>query len=205
MGSSYEETHTDIIESAKKSFLKKGFERSNLREICKGAHVTTGAFYRHFKDKEGVFDELVQSAIHTLQAQYHKSESGFYKVLDDRKAEKIWDMTEDSIESFIELIYDHYTAFKLLLMYAEGTNYSDFLHELAIIETKHTMKYMVYLKKLGYPVQEIAEQEVHMLIHAYFSSIFEIVMHDYKKEEAVKYSKTIVRFYRQGWKDIFGI
>ena len=46
----YENTHKRILESGKMLFLKDGYERTNLRELCKTAGVTTGAFYRHFED-----------------------------------------------------------------------------------------------------------------------------------------------------------
>ena len=53
---SYEVTHTKILESGKKMFLRNGYKRTNLRDLCGEAGVTTGAFYRHFKDKEVQYD-----------------------------------------------------------------------------------------------------------------------------------------------------
>jgi AcrR family transcriptional regulator len=205
MGNSYSETHEDILNSAKKNFLEKGFERSNLREICKGANVTTGAFYRHFNDKESVFIELVEDVIKELESSYYESEDEIYNLMDKDKIDKIWDLTSDSVQYFIELIYNHHDAFKLLLMSADGTKYSHFLHDIATVETKQTFRFINYLKELGYNVKEISEDEVHMLIQAYFSAVFEIVMHDYSREEAIKYSKVIIDFNKQGWKSIFGI
>ncbi|HHK2054324.1 TPA: TetR/AcrR family transcriptional regulator, partial [Streptococcus pyogenes] len=55
----YELTHKKIMDSGKANFLKDGYERANLRKICKDAGVTTGAFYRHFNDKEDLFISLV--------------------------------------------------------------------------------------------------------------------------------------------------
>ena len=55
----YEITHERIMESGRTLFLKNGYERTNLRELCKGAGITTGAFYRHFEDKEALFAALV--------------------------------------------------------------------------------------------------------------------------------------------------
>ena len=49
---SYEVTHTKILESGKRMFLRNGYERTNLRDLCEDTGVTTGAFYRHFKDKD---------------------------------------------------------------------------------------------------------------------------------------------------------
>ena len=42
----YDLTHKKIMDSGKVNFLNDGYERANLRKICKDAGVTTGAFYR---------------------------------------------------------------------------------------------------------------------------------------------------------------
>ena len=51
----YAQTHETILKNGKELFLKEGFERANLREICRLSGVTTGGFYRHFKDKADLF------------------------------------------------------------------------------------------------------------------------------------------------------
>lgn len=205
MGSSYKETHQDILLSAKNNFLEKGFERSNLREICKGANVTTGAFYRHFKDKKSVFEELVAHVIKELKKCYSEREDEFYESLDGTSDDAIWDMTDESIIDFVELIYENYDEFKLLLVCSDGTIYENFLHDIAKIETSHTIEFMNKLKEKGYKIKNISEKEVHMLIQAYFSSIFEVIIHDYNKEEAKGCIRTVVEFNKIGWRHIFGM
>ncbi len=58
----YDGTHERILLSARKFFLEYGYEKANLRELCKDAGITTGAFYRHFKDKDDLFSALVKPA-----------------------------------------------------------------------------------------------------------------------------------------------
>jgi AcrR family transcriptional regulator len=43
-----------------KMFLENGFERTNLRDLCAEAGITTGSFYRHFTSKEDIFSYFVQ-------------------------------------------------------------------------------------------------------------------------------------------------
>ena len=43
-----------------KLFLENGFERTNLRDLCAEAGITTGSFYRHFASKEDIFSYFVQ-------------------------------------------------------------------------------------------------------------------------------------------------
>ena len=64
----YEKTHKKILDCGKKIFKEQGFEKANLRAICKSAGVTTGAFYGHFEDKEALFSELVEPIVSQIQA-----------------------------------------------------------------------------------------------------------------------------------------
>ena len=57
--SNFDDTHTKILDCGRKHFLKNGFEKASLRDICKDAGVTTKAFYRHFNDKNELFEAIV--------------------------------------------------------------------------------------------------------------------------------------------------
>ena len=63
MAESSLETKQKLLESAKKEFLEKGFMNASLRTIAANAGVTTGAMYRHFKDKDAFFCALVDDVI----------------------------------------------------------------------------------------------------------------------------------------------
>ena len=63
MSESAAETKAKILESAKNEFLDKGFVNASLRTIASNAGLTTGAMYRHFKDKDALFCALVDDAI----------------------------------------------------------------------------------------------------------------------------------------------
>lgn len=200
--SDYEQTHENIISSAKKCFLEKGFEKSNLREICKGAGVTTGAFYRHFTGKEAIFEYIVNPGVREFQLLYKELEDEYYTFLKDDDLKKVWELQDNTLEPFIDVIYDNYDAFRLLLMGSNGTRHSQFLHQCAEWETRATMKYIREMKKRGFEISDISSEELHMLIQAYFASIFEVVMHDYSKKKAIEYSKTLVRFFKPGWREV---
>lgn len=205
MANTYDETHKNILDSAKSNFLEYGYERSNLRAICKGAKVTTGAFYRHFKGKDDIFDSLVKEAISELKKLYYAGEEVIYKTVEKENIEKFWNVTDSTIISFVNLIYKYYDEFRLVILFSDGTKYENFVHEIADMETENTMKFIIYLKNRGYEVKDITEKEIHMLIQAYFSSIFEVIVHEYSKEEAVKCIRTVIEFYKPGWKNIFAL
>ena len=70
----YDTTHKNIIESGTRLFLKNGYERTNMRELCKEAGITHGSFYRHFSSKEDLFGALVQPAVDGIYEMYQTSQ-----------------------------------------------------------------------------------------------------------------------------------
>lgn len=57
-------TRNQIIDSAVKLMTEHGYDQVSIREICRAADVTTGAFYYHFPSK----DALLLNCFSTLQA-----------------------------------------------------------------------------------------------------------------------------------------
>ncbi len=53
--------HDRILAAAKKLFLAKGFNGSNLRDIAKEAQVSMGGIYHHFGSKEEIYQALLHS------------------------------------------------------------------------------------------------------------------------------------------------
>jgi AcrR family transcriptional regulator len=52
-------THEALVRAARKVFEEKGFEATQTPDIAAAAGVSTGAFYRYFKDKKQVFLEVL--------------------------------------------------------------------------------------------------------------------------------------------------
>ena len=52
MSTKAEDTEKNILNTARKHFLKDGFSGASLRNIVKDAGLTTGAFYKYYPTKE---------------------------------------------------------------------------------------------------------------------------------------------------------
>ena len=52
-------TRVNILKSAMKVFLKKGYSEASLTEIAKTAGYTRGAVYWHFEDKSDILEVLI--------------------------------------------------------------------------------------------------------------------------------------------------
>jgi AcrR family transcriptional regulator len=60
------ETRQRLIESATRLFAERGFAKVTVREICKAARANVAAVNYHFGGKNGLYLEIVQSAIRTM-------------------------------------------------------------------------------------------------------------------------------------------
>lgn len=190
---------------AKKHLLEFGFERAGIREICKDANVTNGAFYNHFNDKEALFGALVESVVQTIQNIYSESVNKHFELAKTDDLKSLWKLSENTIIQLIEYIYENFDVFRLLLMCSSGTKYANFLDDLVRSDVRETIKLIAELKVRCIPVNDLDEDEWHMLVHSYYASIAEIVMHNYPKQAALKYAHTLSVFFSSGWQTVLGI
>jgi transcriptional regulator, tetR family len=200
----YELTHKNIVDSGIKHFLKYGYERSNLRKICKDAGVTTGAFYRHFQDKEDLFVSLVQPLADEILGFYSKFEKESFESLDKDRANKLAEINVyGSIESALYM-FQKRELFELLIYKAYGTKYDNFVEKLVSLEDQNRKKTMQIISKKKGEYIEIPEEAIHLLDHAYINALCEIVVHS-KSEDKVRMNSNIVaEFFNEGWRKLRG-
>ena len=61
-----EETRTKILDSATKLFSTRGFNAASVDDICKGAGISKGAFYHHFKSKQALVLALLDGWLQVI-------------------------------------------------------------------------------------------------------------------------------------------
>lgn len=111
----------------------------------------------------------------------------------------------ETMVEFIEFIFSHFDSFKLLLHCADGTKYVDFTDWMVEKEVQDTLKMYDVLEEKGIKYKRLGLKELHMLNHAYYSCIFETVLHDYTKEEAIQTTHTLAEFITAGWRKVHGL
>ncbi|MDO4321134.1 MAG: TetR/AcrR family transcriptional regulator [Lachnospiraceae bacterium] len=194
-----------ILCSAKKEFMEKGFLNASLRSIVKNAGVTTGAFYRYYDSKESLFAALVDEQASYILALFNHTIDDFEKLPGEQQTEKMIDTSSFCLEQMVDYIYEHFDAFKLLIQSAEGTAYADFIHQLVVREVESTYTYMQTLKDMGCKVEPLNKNLIHIIASGLFSGIFELVIHDMPKEEALEYLSQFQRFYSAGWSELLNV
>ncbi|MEC2946278.1 TetR/AcrR family transcriptional regulator [Bacillus cereus] len=59
----YEERRKEILETAERLFLTKGYTKTTVNDILKEIGIARGTFYHYFKSKEEVMDEIIMRII----------------------------------------------------------------------------------------------------------------------------------------------
>ena len=193
------DTQKRILEVGKREFLEKGFKDASLRAIVKEAGFTKGAFYGYYNSKEALFDALVAPAADELIAQFKQAQQAHYELVTEDKAEQSQDLSTSYLNYFINYIYDHFDAFKLVICCSEGTRYANYIHELVELEVDQTENYYQHLRRLGKLKGTVNRDLHHMITSAYFTAVFETVAHDMSREQAIGYVNELAVFFNCGW------
>ncbi|WP_455684256.1 TetR/AcrR family transcriptional regulator [Thomasclavelia sp.] len=108
-------TKEKIIKVATQEFLKNGYQATSLRRIAKEAQVTTGAMYGYYRNKESLFNSIVDEVGVKFRDDY------LNKTID---------------QTVIDYIYQNLVAFKLIICNSKGTRYEEYLDSLVNEKTK---------------------------------------------------------------------
>lgn len=202
-------SHDKIILAARAEFSEYGYDKASMRRIGARCGLTAAALYRHFDSKERMFETLVEPAVTDmkkwLEEHIAASEEAVRKAVGNKGGadpEMMWNSTE--IDMMRELIYPRMDEFSMIITKAKGSKYEDFLDVIVENHQKRLMSYLKMLKDAGHNVRDISENELHMLITAYFTALFGPVSHGYSLEDALKYLGTVEEFFMPGWKKLMG-
>ena len=171
------QTEQKLIESGKAEFLKKGYAKANLRDICNAAGVTTGAFYFSFKNKEALLTAILGPVI----ADYERMCSVLAKREEDDP-----DTADDNERRMMEYLSAHRSEAIILMEKCTGSCYEGFKKQ---IDMQMQAAFTSYFSKfMGHsPDAELIRILVSMRLQGYM----ELIKGDYTVEERLTLAKEI--------------
>lgn len=191
-----------IIESARKEFLEKGFEKASLKSICEGAGVTTGALYKRYKGKEDLFSSTVRQTVEELYSVASQRGDRELSLMSDEELIKAWDMDHSDMMWWFRYLYDRHDDFYLLLACSEGTRYSRFAHDWVALLTKATSAFLEEAKRRGLCRKDVNPDELHILLSAFWTTIYEPFIHHFTWEQIEAHCHIVCRLFN--WHQALG-
>ena len=197
-------SHIRVNKAMMEEFLEKGYEAASIRSIGARAGMTSAGLYRHYADKEAMFDAVVEPLIDGIK-DWTKNHTEKKHLLVDGGVPKDELFGETFIDLIRDVILPSRDEFILLMSRSGGTKYENFIHDYVEMNQKEFLDAIRYLKDNGYPAINIDEEELHMLLSAYLTACFEPIIHGFDDEKIEKYLDTVQKFFMPGWLRIMGI
>ena len=205
MSTKAEDTQKNILNTARKHFLKDGFSGASLRNIVKDAGLTTGAFYKYYPTKEALFDALTDPYIEHIYQIYDRVVEDFEKLSAKEQTSNMSDTSGDGMDQMIDYIYEHYDNFRLLLKCGDSGKFETFIHNMVDREMRSSLEYVKKMKEDGIQIPIVGESLMHMIYTGFFSSIFQIIEHDIDKETAKRNVHKLREFNTGGWERLWNV
>lgn len=197
-----------LLDYATQEFLEHGYLNASMRMISEKAGTTPRSIYTRYGDKEGLFAALVDEHAKKLKGLFVEYMDDYSKrTVEDQKTlfhnEAFYIEYRGYMDTIIDYMYDHFTAFKLLVCCSEGTKYAAFLNEIAQIDEEYTLRYIENTDNDVIRSGRAGTHLIHLLCSAYVHGFFEVIRHDMTRDEAGTHIQQLLGFYSQGWDKLF--
>ena len=166
-----------IIREGKQEFLKYGYKGASLRNICKQAGVTTGAFYFQFENKEQLLDEILRPVITYFSAMVQKS------TMEEFEGES---SSADGDEQMLEMLWNYKEECQILLEGTAGTAYEKVFEEL---QEGLRQGFLLFFGKYG--ISDVDEKLLDVIVRMRVESYLTIIRKEYILEETKKLARQI--------------
>ena len=103
-------SHIKVNKAIKEEFLEKGYEAASIRDIGARAGMTSAGLYRHYADKEAMFNAMVEPLIEEIKTWTKKHTKKKYSLVDaqarknDIFGESFIDMVREVILGYIDTV-----------------------------------------------------------------------------------------------------
>ncbi len=192
-----------LLECAKEEFLVNGYENASLRVIAEKAGYTKGVIYIRYPDKESLYRSLLQPVTDGMCSFLQKALESFSEMPGEEQKAQKKSYADDGVSKLIDYIYENFDLFKILLTSGETRIYQETLHRIIDLDVACTNRFIEQIGNDAYTSGRLTPELAHILSCAFYSGLFEIVIHDMSKERAKEHIQRLRKFYNTGWKHIF--
>lgn len=171
------QTEQKLIRSGRAEFLKKGYVKASLRDICRAAGVTTGAFYFSFESKEALMTAILDPVIADYEhmcaelAQREEEDPG---------------TADDNERQIMEYLSEHRAEAIILMERSEGSRYEGFRQK---VYSQMQAAFTSYFSK--FMGSEPDSEMIRILVAMRLRGYMELIEGDYTVEERLKLAREI--------------
>ena len=195
-------TYNNIVEVAKKIFLRDGFAKTSMRDIAKGAGIGVSNIYNYFESKDELFKHIVAPLIAELEKMMneHHNMKSYDQFLLYARGESD-EVININVQDYMRLLNNFRDELKLILYKAQGSSLETFMDEYSEKCTQQVVAFMDEFKN-QYPEFSTVRSPFTYHIHMtwMFSFISEVIKHDLTPQEIRSAIEDYILFEYAGWR-----
>ena len=189
-----------IIEAAEKEFIAKGYANTTLRRIASKCNITATAIYRHFEDKEDIFQTVIKPFVDRVKSQAEEIEKKDYDFLNNNQLDSVWEF-EGECNLHFELLFNYKRPLVMLVIRERREWLKNYLLD---IEYSSTMRYLKRMGELGYKVVALNPLSFKAILESYIDAYFHVLEMNLSLAESKKVCQTISEFFQSGFRKLLG-
>ena len=199
-----EHVREQIAAAAKEVFLRKGFMKTAMHDIAKGAGVGVSNIYNYSESKDELFRHIVSpltDELERMMREHHnvKDQENFLCYATGQSNR----MVGDHVKEYMLLINNHRDELKLLLYQSQGSSLENYIDTYTDECTRLVLAFMDEFKR-NYPeygaTQTSFTYHVHMVWM--FSFISEVIKHNLPADEIRRAIEDYIQFEFGGWRSL---
>ena len=199
-------TLESIQRAAMQEFLDKGFQGASLRQIVKNAGVTTGAFYGYFSSKEALFNALVEPHAAALMGKFMEAQTTFAELPEEQQPSHMGVESRTYVRPLDGGLHlpapGAGEAAPAPARRAPATSTSSTIWWRWRWNTPSSTWRCSAAWGRTFP--SWTDPLCHIIASGMFNGIFEIVVHDMPREQALRDVDQLRDFYTAGWLKLMG-
>ncbi len=189
-----------IIEAAEKEFIAKGYANTTLRRSAGKCNITATAIYRHFEDKEDIFQTVIKPFVDRVKSQAEEIEKKDYDFLNNNELDSVWEF-EGERNLHFELLFNFKRPLVMLVIRERREWLKNYLLD---IEYSSTMRYLKRMEELGYKVVALNPLSFKAILESYIDAYFHVLEMNLSLAESKKVCQTISEFFQSGFRKLLG-
>ncbi len=201
------DTRDEIVKQARKLFFTKGFKNTGIREIAKASNVTSGALYRHFKNKEDILDSIISPYTDDWLKQSEMLHKEFSKEIEKanskREIESLF--VRGEAKWLYAYIKENVDIWEFVIFNSDGTKYKNFFDDYIRLEANMSIKALDKYDKQKNYLKIASETEIYYFIKGVYTMALSLFNKDFDEEKRLNFLMLIEDVNRSFWKKIFMI
>lgn len=195
-------TREQIVAAAKGIFLKKGFSKTSMRDIAKGAGIGVSNIYNYYDSKDKLFRTILAPLITELEKTMYEHDNANNQEQFIQYLFGEGDMfIEKHVQFYLKFIINFHDELQLLLYKAQGSSLETYIDEYTEKCTQQVLSSMEDLKR-KYPKFCVTHTPFtyHVQTVWMFSFISEVIKHQLKPQEIRDAIEDYIQFEFAGWR-----